>query len=200
MLGLAEKFRNAQTAQGKEQYSILHNYESGWRKGFTRAIGLGVLRSVSAGDKLYVMSHGSEVGSRFTGASRGATMQANGEWEGGALKKYSPAQLAEVIQKEGLTTAFVRLHLFICGSGLKPRQEGAKPFAQALAIALGDLGYKHIRVLGYVAFRVSPDNNQISGLMHTPGGDFYRPLNESMVAYGPTGGQVPIPALMDAGV
>jgi hypothetical protein len=197
MLNFADQFRDSQNTQGKERYSILHNYESGWRKGFTRAIGLGVLRNVAAKDKLYVISHGATMGSRFTGARRGAEQQGN-EWKGGEYKKYSPAQLAQVIHKEGLTTSFVRLYLFICGSGLVPANQ-AKSFAEGLATELGGLGYGHIRVVGYLG-EVSADKG--FGVLRSTGprGGGYYPLNENMVAYGPNGGQVPIPALMDAGV
>lgn len=197
MLKFAEQFQDSQNAQGKEKYTILHNYESGWRKGFTRAIGLGVLRNVAAKDKLYVICHGATMGSRFTGARRGAVQQGN-EWKGGEYKKYSPDQLAQVIQKEGLTTTFVRLYLFVCGSGLVPATQ-AKSFAEGVAIGLGNLGYSHIRVVGYLG-EVSADGG--FGVLKSTGprGGGYYPLNENMVAFGPSGGQVPIPALMDAGV
>ena len=201
MFDFAEEFQNAQTAQGKTPYTILHNYESGWRKGFLRAIGRGVLRNVAADDKLYVLSHGPEVGGgRFTGARRGATppTHAGGEWEGGTMKKYSPSQLAEVIKEEGLITSFVHLSLFICGSGLLPRL-GGNSFAQNLAAELGSLGYEHIRVVGYLG-QVSADGGFGVLLASAPGGAGYYPMEDNQVAFGPHGGRVPIPALIDRGI
>lgn len=197
MLEAAEDFKQSQTANAKTPYTILHNYESGWRKGFMRGIGLGVLRNVAAQDKLYLVCHGAGMGSRFTGADRGAK-KVGRHWEGGTLKKYDPKQIAKVIKDEGLITSFVQLRVYICGSGLVP-PKAQQSFAQDLAMELGTLGYSHIRVIGYLG-AVKTGNGLEVLLGDGPKGGGYYPAEEHKVAFGPHGGRVPVAALTDDGI
>lgn len=197
MLEEAEKFQKSQQTNNKKPYTILHNYESGWRKGFMRSVGLGVLRNVAAEDKLYLVCHGAGMGSRFTGADRGAIKDGR-EWKGGTMKKYSPSQMAAVIKEEGLTTSFVQLRVYICGSGLVPRGK-KNSFAQNLAIELGNLGYQHVRVIGYLGAVKTGDGLEVL-LGDGPKGGGYYPAEDHRVAFGPHGGQVPLAALVDNGI
>jgi hypothetical protein len=197
MLEAAEDFRRSQQANAKTPYTILLNYESGWRKGFMRSLGLGVLRNVAAEDKLYLVCHGAGMGSRFTGADRGAK-KVGRNWEGGIMKKYSPSQIATVIKEEGLLTSFIQLRVYICGSGLVPHG-ATKSFAQDLAIELGTLGYQHIRVIGYLG-AVKTGNGLAVLLGDGPQGGGYYPAEDHRVAFGPHGGQVPLAGLVDTGI
>src|ERR1700749_3318754 len=72
MIDFAIDWQNGQKARGWVPYPILKNYESGWRKGFVRGIGRGVLRGLSAQDKLFILCHGASEGSSKIGAERGA--------------------------------------------------------------------------------------------------------------------------------
>lgn len=149
MKEFARDWQDGQRRKGKVPYAILHNYESGWRKGFLRAIGRGVLRNVLASDKLYIVAHGAALGSRFIGSERGAVKKGN-DWVGGTFKKYSPDQLATVLKNEGLRTDFIDLRVFACGSALVPQGVNATvSFAQGLKNALVGLGYAHLQVTGY---------------------------------------------------
>jgi len=151
MQHFARDWQEGQREKGKQPYEVLKNFESGWRKGFVRGIGRGVLRGVTAQDKLYVLCHGAGQGSSFIGASRGAK-RSDGPietWEGGTLKRYSPNELAAVVEKEGLLKSFVDLRLFVCGSGLVPPNQ-TQSFAERFALAMGGLGYNHLLVKGYL--------------------------------------------------
>lgn len=136
-------------------YTVLYNYEAGWRKGFMRKIGLGVLRNVVANDRLYVLAHGGPQGSRHIAAARGARQVCEMgvfHWEGGVTKSYDPEQLAAVIEAEGLLKSFVDLRIFACGSALVPApvdNEKTRSFAENLLFAMRDLGYHLIQVTGY---------------------------------------------------
>jgi len=151
MRNFAKDWQEGQRDRGKVAYKILKNFESGWRKGFVRDIGRGVLRGLTAQDKLYVLIHGSEHGSSRVGAARGATKSAGPieTWEGGTLKTYTPDQLAAVVEKEGLLKSFVDLRLFVCGSALIPLAQ-TKSFAERFALSMGALGYNHLQVTGYL--------------------------------------------------
>jgi hypothetical protein len=152
MVGFAKDWQAGQKARGFVPYEILKNYEAGWRKGFVRGVGRGVLRNLSAQDKLFVLCHGKARGSNQIGVARGAKLEIKagvGEWEGGRMKAYDPTQLALVTQKEGLLKSFVDLRLFICGSAVTPAGQG-QSFAQRYAVAMGILEYAHLRVTGYL--------------------------------------------------
>ena len=166
MLKFAANWREGQTNKGKTPYAVLHNYESGWGKGLRRRVGLGVLRNVIASDRLYVLAHGSAKGSKKIGARRGATAEVTAgmeRWKGGVMKAYTPDELAEVIQKEGLLTSFVDLRVFACGSGLVPAGE-TRAFSEKLCESLVAQGYNLIQVTGYAgAVRSSYSTRQIPG-------------------------------------
>lgn len=172
MLNFAADWRQGQTDKGKTPCTVLHNYESGWRKGFMRKVGLGVLRNIAASDKLYVLAHGSSRGSRKIGARRGAQKGLDRgveRWTGGTMKAYTPDELAEVIQKEGLLTSFVDLRVFACGSGLVPEGE-TRAFSEQLCESLVALGYNLIQVTGYAgAVRTSYVTRQTSDGGYTKG-------------------------------
>jgi hypothetical protein len=197
MLDEAGKFQRSQQTNHKTPYSILHNYESGWGKGFMRSLGLGVLRNVAAEDKLYLLCHGDTMGSSATGARRGAKKDGR-HWVGGTLKKYSASRMATVIKDEGLVASFVQLRVYICGSGLVPNG-AARSFAQDLAVELGSLGYQHIRVIGYLGEVKTGDGLEVL-LADGPRGGGYYPAEDHKVAFGPHGGQVPLAALVDNGI
>jgi|GEM_PF-1798019 len=164
MIDFAKDWQNGQTARGWVPYPILKNYESGWRKGFVRGIGRGVLRGLSAQDKLFILCHGASRGSSKIGAERGAKQvykKGVPEWEGGVMKAYDPDELAVVTEKEGLLKSFVDLRMFACGSALIPATQ-AKSFAERYALAMGALGYNHLRVTGYLgAVRSSYATRQV---------------------------------------
>jgi hypothetical protein len=166
MREFAKDWQDGQRRKGKTPYVILQNYDSGWRKGFLRAIGRGVLRNVQAADKLYILAHGAALGSRFIGAERGAVKQGT-NWVGGTLKKYSPDRLAQVMKDEGLKTGFQDLRVFACGSALiKANSAMTISFAGGLKNALVALGYANIRVTGYQgSVRSSYSVRQVPGQM-----------------------------------
>lgn len=149
MIDFATDWQDGQRAKGKVPYQILKNFESGWRKGAVRALGKGVLRNVAAADKLYILAHGNSLGSAAIGAKRGAT-RSGLAWTGGTSKKYTPDELADVLQAEGLPTNFVDLRVFACGSATTPATGAATAsFAQRLKNAMVALGYNAIIVTGY---------------------------------------------------
>jgi hypothetical protein len=152
MRNFAKDWREGQREKGKRPYEVLKNFESGFGKGLVRGIGLGVLRGLSAQDKLYVVCHGLPTGSRATAAARGAAKIRNGpiiRWEGGTYKVYKPDELAAVMEKEGLLKSFVDVRLFVCGSAVVPQGE-AKSFAEKVFDAMKAIGYNHIAVTGYL--------------------------------------------------
>jgi hypothetical protein len=152
MMGFARTWQEGQKDKGRVPYEILKNYESGWRKGFVRGIGRGVLRNVVAQDTLYVLCHGAAAGSSKIGAERGGKQvlkKGVPEWEGGVMKAYTPDQLAVVMRDESLLKSFVDLRMFVCGSALIPASQ-AKSFAERTALSMGALGYTHLRVTGYL--------------------------------------------------
>lgn len=138
MKNFAKDFNDGRAEKGKAKYPVVSNpHVKGPLKGFRRRVGLGCLRSVTAG-KLYIIVHGSAKGSKFVGASRSNNV----------LKKYTPDELADVIEAEGLLKSFVDLRLFACGSGLAPDATYG-PYGQRLAGALRNNGYNGIQVTGY---------------------------------------------------
>ncbi|HET9646440.1 MAG TPA: hypothetical protein VFP68_24475 [Burkholderiaceae bacterium] len=152
MLEFAETWREGQRAKGKTPYELLYNENSGWLKGTRLGLGLGVLKKVTAADKVYIVCHGNPNGSRNIGANRGATRQSSAgidQWEGGTLKQYDAAGLANLLNREGLPLQFIDLRVFACGSGVVP-DGSAESFAQGLAQAMRALGYRSIRVTGYL--------------------------------------------------
>jgi len=151
MLGFAKDWQVGQRAQGFVPYEILKNYEAGWRKGFVRGIGRGVLRGLSAQDKLFVLCHGRAGGSGEIGAERGAkrAKSAGDHWVGGVMKSYTPAGLALAMKKEELLKSFIDLRMFVCGSAVVPTGQ-AQSFAERYALEMGALGYKHLWVTGYL--------------------------------------------------
>jgi hypothetical protein len=152
MRDFARDWREGQREKGKRPYEVLKNFEEGFGKGLLRGIGLGVLRGLSAQDKLYVVCHGLAEGSNVVAAARGAKKVWNGglsSWKGGTFKIYRPAELAAVMEKEGLLKSFVDLRLFVCGSAVVPDGQ-AKSFAEKVFDAMKAIGYNHIAVTGYL--------------------------------------------------
>jgi hypothetical protein len=166
---------------GKPHHEVLQNKYTGWRKGFWRRLGYGVLKLVQPDDKLYVMAHGIrrihdgiDIGVQTIGAFRGGTLRVvNDErtWEGGIKKAYSPEELAELLEKEGLTKHFQDLRIFACNSArsLDPHRQDLRvvpcnsaltidplhnfdgsSFAQRLGLAMKQRGYFSIKVTGYL--------------------------------------------------
>jgi hypothetical protein len=150
MKQLAKEWTDGQERKGKKPYKVLFNYEAGFRKGFVRKIGRGVLRDVAAGDKIYVLAHGYHGGAKKIGAERNAKKldQPIEEWEG-EMKAYTPKELAEVIDEEGLIKSFVDLRLFACGTGLPAKGE-TQSYAEQLVHAMRARGYPLIEVTGYL--------------------------------------------------
>jgi hypothetical protein len=165
----AKKWTNGLLEKGKVPHKLLYNYEQGWRKGFTRRIGLGVLRNVANTDKLYIICHGAGQGSRKIGGERGGTFDGR-EWSGGVMKAYTAEQLAKVIESEGLAKSFIDLRVFACGSGLVPPVEGeTRSFAEKLKISLVRLGYSRIEVTGYLGSIYANYSNRRLGMVdYTP--------------------------------
>jgi hypothetical protein len=155
--------------QTKEPYTVLAPKWTGVRKAIRRIVGKGVLRNLTAADKLYVLAHGYFLsdededeggGSVRVGAARGATRVDNKGpspiWTGGKQKLYSAEQLARALTREGLPTDFKTLHLFACGGGLE-RTDTGRTFAQDLKTALAPT-HTRIRVYAYLG-NVAPTYN-----------------------------------------
>lgn len=142
-----------QKEKGKTPYKILENKHSGVVKKAFRYFD-GVLRNVNPSDKVYILAHGGEFGSCYIGAPLGAkkVMQSGIErWTGGTLKRYSPIELAQLLKKESLPLNFVDLRVFACSSALVPNKNGiTASFAQRLANELRNIGYRNIKVTGYL--------------------------------------------------
>jgi len=119
-------------------------------------------------DKVYILSHGSALGSQFVGARRGAKKvyeQGLPKWKGGTMQKYSPDELADLLEGEGLPTDFKDLRVFSCGSGLV-LQGTVVAFAQGLAQALRGLQYNNIKVTGCLgAVKASYASRQVPDSM-----------------------------------
>jgi hypothetical protein len=150
MREFAENWQEGQRRNGKSPYTLLCNSSSRLQ----RATYGGALRMLTRADKLYVLAHGGEMGSRRIGARRGA--QRGGgpvpSWTGGELKTYTPEQLAALMVNEGLPWNIVDVRLFICGSGLGPTVNGVpyRPFAERFRDEMLMRGYSDIRVTGYL--------------------------------------------------
>ena len=150
---------------GLPAQQLLHNFfVSGKGKGLTRAVGGGCLRALSPADTVNLICHGATGGSTLTGADRA-----------GVLKAYTPAELAEVLEKEGLPKTFVNLKLLICGGALdtNPSAKGKPAFAKGCFDALKARGYGNIQVTGYCG-DVSTDGGEITVLRQgSEGGKYY---------------------------
>jgi hypothetical protein len=116
------------------------------------------LRDIKPGDKLYIMLHGPSQADGFLGASR-----KNG------MKRYTPEQLARVLQREGLAKNITDIRLYACGSAIVGQEPA---MAERLKQALVQRGYQNIAVYGYLgdvgasyAPRVD-DNLKISSTAH----------------------------------
>jgi hypothetical protein len=156
------------------QGAILSNaFVSGAGKAVSRFFG-GCLRHLSAKDMLFVVVHGSGGGSRKVGAERN-----------GVMKVYSPEQLADVLQKEGLTRSFVDLRLAVCGSAENKALAGLPSFAERLGAELVGAGYSNIKVMGYKGL-VSPTTGGVDVLRAgKDGGKYYSGEEpESFEVYG----------------
>jgi hypothetical protein len=64
------------------------------------------------------------------------------------MKKYSPAELAVLLEAEGLTKNFMDLRIYACGSGVEINSTAS--FAQHLSREMRARGYRSIRVTGYL--------------------------------------------------
>lgn len=142
-----------QKEKGKTPYKILENKHSGVVKKVFRNFD-GVLKNVNSLDKVYILAHGAALGSSYVGAPLGAKkviVRGYEGWTGGTLKKYSPIELAQLLKKENLPLNFVDLRVFACGSALIPNKDGiTASFAQRLANELRNIGYRNIKVTGYL--------------------------------------------------
>lgn len=166
MLNFAREWQAGRQLKGKQPYAILRNYERGWRKGAKRKLGFGVLRNVTSADKVYILAHGSSQGPKDIGAERDVRLQnVNGEEKMvGNYKGYTPEQLANVIDSEGLPKDFIDLRVFACGSAKIPPDALIFSFAHALALLLRNRGFNQIRVTGYPGnVWTSYTNRQIAG-------------------------------------
>jgi hypothetical protein len=138
---MAVQWNNGRLAKNKTTYTILNNpFESGPSKGIYRGIFAGCLGSLTAGDKLYVLSHGISSPGKTIASHLGATRSS------GLDKYYTPAELAMLMNKEELHKDFVNISLYACDSGVG----GVDSFACRLKEALKHIGYSHIRVTGYL--------------------------------------------------
>ncbi len=132
-----------------DRYTLSNYFASGKGKAITRFFG-GCLGGVAPWDELLLICHGAALGSRLTGADR----------DDGSEKTYTPAALAAVIEKEGLSKAFVDLKLLICGSAVRPATGVDDPFAMRVCSAMKASGYSNLRVTGYLG-NVTTDNGKI---------------------------------------
>lgn len=153
----AETWREGVETKGKPPPQILMNhFQAGWLKGTSRFIGLKCLRSVRPNDKLYVMTHGLMPNpDTYIPTHVGDTRSGNDQ------KRYTPSELAKVLEKEGLTKSIIEVSVFACGSGL-PSPLG--PWARRLRDEMRNLGYSRVAVTGYLgdvrysyAYRQTPD-------------------------------------------
>ena len=140
---MAAQWNSGRLAKNKATYTILNNpFESGPGKGIYRGIFAGCLGSLTAGDKLYVLSHGISSPGKAIASHLGAIRSS-------ALgKSYTPAELAMLMKKEELNKDFVNISLYACDSGVG----GADSLACRLKEALKHIGYSHIRVTGYLGW------------------------------------------------
>jgi hypothetical protein len=133
--------------------TLLRNpHLQGWKKGASRLFGGGCLRVLRPEDKLFLLMHACH-NATDAGASRHPQLQkVNKHWEhnGEALKVYSAAQLASVLEKEGLPRGFRNLYCCTCRSAIQTTL-GVDPFAQRLYSHLR-LRYRAISVTGFLGF------------------------------------------------
>jgi hypothetical protein len=161
MTELATEILDAYKKAGNTPPTIVRNYfDSGRGKGVARALGLGCLRAVAASDRLYLLLHGAgEAGSKSVGANRNLVKSHErglGVWKPGPgakdLKLYGPADVARVLEAEGLTKSFNDLVLLCCGAGLAGGKDPlyAKSIVERVFDAMKALGFNHIKVTGYL--------------------------------------------------
>src|SRR5882757_1499870 len=137
----AEAWRLGQMEKDKVPYDILKSrYLSGPKKGITRFIGDGCLAQVKPEDKIYILLHG-------TGESDSLTIGT--QLPSGKFKAYNPAEMAKILEKEGLTKDISRVNVFACGSGLASSQIPA--WAQRLKEQMVHIGFLEVVVGGYTA-------------------------------------------------
>lgn len=137
------KIANAIISVRSDLRILQNRHVAGWRKGVSRSFGGGCLRALSASDTLYLVLHGTGLaGSSYIAAKRTAT----------DVKRYTPIEVAELLEAEGLSKNFRHLHLYCCGSGLVGGKDPQlhKSIAQRVWSAMKSRGYNVIRVTGYL--------------------------------------------------
>ena len=141
------------------------------------------LSKLAANDTLYIVAHGAgEADSQKIGAQRNQSgnkqklVYERGlpSWQGGVMKTYTPEHLSGTLNKEGLPSTFVNLHMFACGSGLA----GTLPaWAKRLKDAMVQT-HPSIQVTGYTGdISVGPSDVTIQS-----GASFY-PLQQRAVTF-----------------
>ena len=152
MLEFANDWNTSRKRRGEAELPVIATTSRGAMKVIRRLCGHGNLRHVGTEDTLFVIAHGSSQGSRYIGAARDAHRELRRGvtvWEGGTMKKWSPQEFAQHLEKEGLPKGFRDLRLVACGSGLKsPKAE--RPYGEDLFNALRANGYWKIQVTGYL--------------------------------------------------
>lgn len=134
-----EGMNEGRKTKGKKPYNLIIRSDSQAGK-VNDKLSTGLLRSVSASDRLYVAAHGIPQSDRI-----GCTLD-NGE------RRYSKApEFAQHLKNEGLHTNFVDLRILSCYSGIAPNRNGfTEPFAESLAKELRKIGFLKIKVTGYL--------------------------------------------------
>lgn len=170
MRNIVTQWNKGRTDNQKTAYPVIAGTDHGLQKAARHKMGLGLLRRVGAGDKLYVLQHGVMYqGSNqavMIGATRGGTVKTGLQGPyvvGGTDKRYTPDALAEHLEKEGLTKAIADLRIFACGSGVSEQQNGAQmpSYAQALKGALTQRGYAQVIVTGYLGNLIAKHDGRL---------------------------------------
>ncbi len=160
--GVAARFNDGRVAKGKVPHRVIECRFTGLRKWARRVGGHGALQGVGAAEKLYVVLHGigrNEVRAFNTpalkvGMLRDATVGASQMRHGdGAVDKvYTFQQLAEHVEKEGLSKSHIDFRLFACSAGVPvppPLGHGVS-FAHEFREAMRQRGYAAMVVTAYL--------------------------------------------------
>lgn len=149
MQDLAQSMLDARHGSPLPVPALLRNYfAEGAGKGIVRWLGKGCLRGVGGNDKLYLLLHGTGTpGSRVVGANRNHGIAGAAK----RYKHYTPVEIAELLEAEGLTKSFGDLVLLCCGAGLEGGDDPAyaKSFGERVYDAMLVAGYPNITVTAY---------------------------------------------------
>ena len=150
---MAAKWNQGRTDKKKQPYRIIECRFTGARKAWKHMRNNGDLGAVGAGNHIIIILHGLKPAIHVNdqsypavavGMSRGAVKKPGfpkTTWEGGTQKSYSPTDLAEHLDKEGLTHTISGVTLFCCSAGATRPNDVNASFAQRFKQAMVQRGF-----------------------------------------------------------